>query len=390
MRTIGKIAPLLLVAFVAVACEEDGPTSPSDGLQLAVDCDDPKFQDHPKCGGGEEPPEGNQYEAIDLQQTCRRCDGVAHDVSEPDAGTLYVVGWDDQPLGSPKVALVWTGTPADIGSVDPVVLEAPVEPFHYGGSLAAGINDDPPYTIVGEANGWYPSVPVVWRPEGGGWATGEVLALGGYDSGFTRDVNNDGMIAGRLFSESDTVAVVWASPDAEPVPLFTPGDKSAALGLNNEGDVVGAVSGTAALWKAEGHTYCDLHPAGASESVVWRIEDRVGGNVLIAGRVSGRPAVWTVDAASCDFTIETIAGVPVRQYSRALDVRRVEGGWEAVGTFDTRGDVQPVVWFDNGNSSELLHDKYGNALVINGDGHIVGNRQSKGLSRAVFWRRNQP
>jgi hypothetical protein len=50
MRIISKIAPLLLVALVAVACEEDGPTVPGDGLQLGVSCE--KHPDHPQCTGG--------------------------------------------------------------------------------------------------------------------------------------------------------------------------------------------------------------------------------------------------------------------------------------------------------------------------------------------------
>jgi hypothetical protein len=379
MRIIDKTTPLLLVAFVALGCEKDGPTVPLDGPDLAFNCD--KLPDHPKCSGGEEPPHGGQYTPIDLELLCRQCDGVAHDIGEQQGELLHVAGWIDQPLGSPNVAVVWTGTPADIGDVDPVVLEPPNAPYNYGGSWASGINDAASL-IVGGANGWYPKVPVAWQPEGDRWATGQVLALADADSGDARDVNNDGMIAGRLFWGSNIFAVVWASPAAEPVKLFTPG--SAALGLNNDGDVVGGVEGKSALWTAEG-SYCDLHPDGASESVVWRIEDRFDGNVLIAGRVSWQPAVWTVTVPGCAFIIDTIAGAPERKYSRALDVRRVDGGWEAVGTHDMGRYVQPIVWYENGSSSELLNERYGNALVINSVGYIVGNREHKGRSRAVLW-----
>ncbi len=50
-----RILPFVLLASVAVACNEDAPTVPSDGPQLAVDCTLEKFQNHPKCSGDEEP-----------------------------------------------------------------------------------------------------------------------------------------------------------------------------------------------------------------------------------------------------------------------------------------------------------------------------------------------
>ncbi|UCC71648.1 MAG: hypothetical protein JSV86_14855 [Gemmatimonadota bacterium] len=44
-----RIIPFLLLAFVAAACQDEGPTVPVDDLQFAVDCE--KLPDHPKCGG---------------------------------------------------------------------------------------------------------------------------------------------------------------------------------------------------------------------------------------------------------------------------------------------------------------------------------------------------
>jgi len=147
------------------------------------------------------------------------------------------------------------------------------------------------------------------------------------------------------------------------------------------------------LWTAEG-SYCNLHPQGESSSIAFDVDERLGTEVLIAGRVSQQqPAVWTVDIADCGpdgggFTYEPIAGAPAGLYSRAYDVRRVAGGWEAVGTHDVvRYDVQPVVWFENGASSELLNEKYGIAFVINSVGQIAGNREAKGRSQAVLWTR---
>jgi hypothetical protein len=386
-----RIIPFLALAFVALGCEKDGPTVPLDGPALALDCE--KRPDHPQCSGEEPPPDGDVYTAIDLECPYILCQGVAHDISEPQGEQLHVVGWVYR-NESPEIPVVWTGTPADIGDVDPVVLELPEG---YYGSTPNGINDDPPYTIVGTAFGRSPKAPVVWEPAaGGGWQVGRVLALAAADSGHASHVNDDGKIAGRLYFGPTGIAVVWPSPTADPVQLYTPpGDISFARGLNNAGDVSGGVNSagviTAALWTAEG-TYCNLHPQGESSSIVWRMEERSGTEVLIAGRVSQQqPAVWTVDVANCGpdgggFTYEPIAGAPAGRYSRAMDVRRVAGGWEAVGTHDVdRYNVQPLVWFENGASSELLNEKYGNALVINSVGHIVGNREAKGRSQAVLW-----
>ncbi len=395
---MNKLIPFLLLAFVALGCEEDGPTVPLDGLALAVDCD--KHPDHPKCSGEEppeEPPDGGVYTAIDLECPYLQCRGVAHDISEPLGEVLHVVGWVNR-NESPDIPVVWTGTPADIGSLDPVILEPPgIAPEPYYASTAAGINDDPPYTIVGTASERAPKAPVVWEPDGsGGWEVGRLLALATADSGHAADVNNSGMIAGRLYFGPTGIAVVWPSPDAAPEQLYTPtGDISFARGLNNAGDVVGGVNRagviSAVLWTAEGG-YCNLHPGGESSSIAWRIEERLESEVLIAGRVSQQqPAVWTVDVGECGpdgngFTYEPIPGAPAGLYSRAMDVRRVDGGWEAVGTHDVdRYDVQPIVWFENGASSELLNEKYGIAFVINSVGQIVGNRLNKGRSQAVLW-----
>ena len=134
--------------------------------------------------------------------------------------------------------------------------------------MALGINDKAPYSIVG-VNYRYrePTVPVIWTADGsGGWNLGRVLALGTYSGGNARDVNNDGLIVGKMTSATDTVAAMWSPPEWYPVNLeMDDGWFSAALGLNNQGDVVGwtwNASGEqqAVLW-TEGKS-CDLNPAG--------------------------------------------------------------------------------------------------------------------------------
>jgi hypothetical protein len=69
-----RIIPFLLLAVAFGACQDEGPTVPSDGPLLAVDC--AKRPEHPKCPPEPEP--DKQYSAIDLK-LCKRCDGGAHE-----------------------------------------------------------------------------------------------------------------------------------------------------------------------------------------------------------------------------------------------------------------------------------------------------------------------
>jgi hypothetical protein len=308
------------------------------------------------------------------------------------------VGWINEPMGWPHIAVVWTGTLDNIGEATAVILST-LYPGPGSGSpgVALGINDDAT-SIVGRTYAFEkPILPVIWEADGSGWKDGQVLQLGEYDEGNARDVNDNGLIVGRMTrptsqSGSDTVAAVWSSP-TDVHTLYTPeGFFSAALGLNNHGDVVGRVwngSGAeqAVLWTgtAEGD-YCPLNPTG-SESVAWRVEDRDAGTILVAGEVTpaegpGKPAVWTVGTCPSAPSPELIDSP-----GTAVDVRGWDSGWEAVGVDKTGREARPIVWFDEGASTELLHGKYGVAYVISGAGHILGYRERKGHTVPVLWKR---
>ncbi len=365
-----------------------GPTRPTDDPlfgQGKPDCQN--NPQHPSCKDGDG---GGAYTATDLK-LCKRCDGIAHDISEPDEDALHVIGHINEPMGWPRIAVVWTGTLDDIGDAPWVILSTPGYPGPGSGSPgeALGIND-----IANSIVGWnyvfaQPPVPVIWEAEGGGWADGQLLKRAGFDGGNARDVNNAGLIVGRLTSSADTVAAMWSSPGAEPVKLeMDPVRFSAALGLNNQGDVVGwtwnASGEQAVLWTAGGMS-CDLNPVG-SKSVAIRVDDRDGKTVLVAGRVTPagqprQPAVWTVDVTNCGAaSYALIAGA-----GRALDVRHGEAGWQAVGDDETGREARPIVWFEPGTSSEQLHGKNGLAYVISGAGHIAGYRENKGSIVPAVW-----
>jgi hypothetical protein len=380
-----RVLPFLMLAVTATlvlwGCERANPAGDVAGPVLKPDKCDP----WPECRDGGDGDDGGLYTTIDLRSTGdKRSDDVARDVSEPDAGVLRVVGWLDQPLGGGDFAVVWTGTLNDIGGVEPVHLLT--QDRNLGRAL--GINDDGDIIVGREDGTIYP--PVAWLRNGSDWSLGHRLDLDTFEIGRARDVNNDGLIVGRVHGDGNTAAAVWSSPEAELGLLHTPaGFNSSARGVNNQGWVAGVVwdpsverSRRAVLWGPNGEP-CDLHPVDKIESVVYDVEDRDDSDrVLVAGQVMPdmRPTIWTVDLANCEFTFEVVdiwAGA-------ARDVRTVADGWEAVGVDDTNQGGQAAVWTSAGES-ELLSGREGRAFVVNGEGDIVGYRVHKGLRRAVLW-----
>jgi hypothetical protein len=327
------------------------------------------------------------YTAIDLDAGCKSCKGEARDVSADDA-PLYAVGWNAGRLDSPGHAALWVGTPAEIGTVDLTRLD---QPDDYGEAFAFGINDHPPYRIVGLARRWFlQDVPVVWEGDGaGGWMQGRVLAFGGFSTGVAFDINDGGVIVGRLGSDTDTLAVMWSSPAAAPLVLDTPeGFRSGALGLNNQSNIAGWIkdasvdgSARAVLWRPDG-TRCDLQPEGSdAKSLARRIDDDAGyGLVLVAGHLDSQPTIWTVDVNACSFEYVTV-GVEAGQ---AFDVRSVVGGWEAVGVDDTSPHSNAALWNSEGYGA-LLSDSPGVAWAVNSHGHVVGHREKKGKRKPTLW-----
>jgi len=93
-----RVIPFLLLVFVAVACDSDGPTVPIDGPQFAVDCENPKFADHPQCtggGGGDE--ETVEYSFI-FPETWEAAEALEGDCRWPH----WEEGYEDNPEEHPE------------------------------------------------------------------------------------------------------------------------------------------------------------------------------------------------------------------------------------------------------------------------------------------------
>ena len=121
-----------------------------------------------------------------------------------------------------------------------------------------------------------------------------------YVSGWSTDMNNQGLITGYLYiNPTGYHAVAWPHFNLDPVDLGTlGGNQSEAIAINAAGDIVGwseltAGSATrhATLWPASGgmvdlNTWPNPCP-GSSEAA--DVSD-VG---VIVGRCDGKPALWT-------------------------------------------------------------------------------------------------
>jgi hypothetical protein len=326
-----RIIPLLILAFVIAACQEDGPTVPTDGPQFAKPtCP----SDHPSCkdggGGG-----GGEYIPTTLGET--KVTSKARDLTEPlGDGSILIAGVSQMANGDP-VAAVWTVSGTDVVASSELPLGD-----GFAVSAAIGINDDGS-VIVGVGGSGVDvlghitdEIPVMWTRSGDGWAT-ELLP--GYEvAGWARDVNA-GTIVGTTWHSGDSKATLWdATTGAVVAELLSwdpsPYAHSDGKAINSQGYVVGF--GTTAypngppwhamLWRPDG-SYCDLHEAAGwgedSKSIAIGISDvTADGKILVAG--GWRDAViWEVNPTDCAITV--LQEVP------SADAHDVSVNGEAVG-----------------------------------------------------------
>jgi len=399
MKRIFPFVPFVLLAFVVAACQEDSPTVPTVGdPQFAkpdceIDSSHPACKDDGDAGGDED------YIATDLETRGERVNtSWAFDVSDDlGDGTVAVSGGGKENPGKFLEAMTWTVTGTDV--VDgPVIL--PLDAPDVQDVFAFGISDDGKY-IVGRARGDTDSelgfdlvLPVRW--DGG---PGELLdPVHPYLQAVALDVNNYGETVGwsRAAEGEPRVATLWDT-FGTPTELDSPlGGESAAMDINNDGHVVGAswdpVEGLwhAILWPSDGDP-CDLDQGvGSVTQAITDVYD--DGTVLVAGDAGSpeayQPAVWQVQVTDNSCSVVqywTIGGGDLY----AKDVRRVGGGWEAVGNDASSDKSRPMVWrFDGTETTETQLAKDGRAHRINSDGRIAGEAKVRRLDHAMLWTPN--
>jgi len=84
--------------------------------------------------------------------------------------------------------------------------------------------------------------------------------------------------------------------------------------------------------------------------------------------------------SDCSFDYMTVAIAA----GQALDVRRVVGGWEAVGVDESSPHGNAALWTSAGDGA-LLSDSPGRGWAVNNNGQVVGYREQKGLWKPTLW-----
>jgi uncharacterized membrane protein len=383
------------LVFAFASCQDRPATAPVDGPQFAAtkDCDDPKWQNHPACTGGNG--DEGSYDVTDLGALPgRKNSSRARDLNETaSTGDPLLIAGMSETEGGDTAAVVWTVTAAGVG--------LNVLPLSDGFSDASayGINDQGT-SISGYAD-TYVSGELVrlaarWNWNGS-WQMTPLDPLPGYLMGISLDVNDQGQAvgwstAGNSATRPVRVATLWAldgTATALPSPL---GGVSRARHINNQGYIVGEswtqadAYSHAILWTST-HTPCDLHlgdPQGTEPSrangVTDVFTDAAAQVALVAGHEERRARVWKVSVPDCtvrdSWTMSTAE-------SNAFHIRLVDGVWEAtVNDLSTPHGV-PIVWRSSGEHT-ILADQ-GRALGINGAGQMVGRIRAKGADRATLW-----
>jgi probable HAF family extracellular repeat protein len=383
-----RIIPVLLLAFVVAACQEDAPTVPTVGdPQFAKpDCEvDP---DHPSCkdGGGGGGGGDQDYTATILQTFATSSGSDVSDVRGD--GTVLVAGSSKENLGKYYAAATWTVT--EDNAVDgPNPLPMPselVDAFGIHVQAHGWETNDAGTIVVGYAAGIAQTGNEVLPVR---WVAGEPDVLErpeGYPKAYATGVNDEGTVVGQGYGDADQprVTTLWDANGTLTV-LPSPFGDDRAKGINNDGHVVGASwdpeegQSHAILWPFGGG-WCDLDQGGSSYAYQITDEDS-DGTVLVAGDSESpyRATIWKVHVADCDVVQFWTVGGP---WSAARDVRRVDGDWEAVGTI---GDA-PMVWrWDGAETTETRVQREGSATSINSDGRIGGMARVKRSDQAMLW-----
>jgi len=351
------------------------------------------------------PPGGNgedsEYKVTDLGTLDggKKSSSAARDIS----GNGQIVGWSDD--GQQALATLWTvsaegdWTPQSLGTLGD---QTPSEAY--------AINQDGTMVVGHTGTLDYP-VPVYWELSDG--PTTKLFPLDGFSYGVAYDVNNDGKIAGVSSFVGDPyvyAATLWKeNQDAIGLLPLDNGESSRALGINNNGDVVGMswvwVDGHylhhAVLWwynsESEGYEVCDLHVwdyDNSHRSQAYALTDRKNNIVKIIGERHLFPAgtplvtVWELNLESECY----VSGVPqdLGQPAYAADIN--DAG-DVVGQDHSTRSTQPVVWSAE-NQMEmvvlpLLKGGSGIAVGISEERQIVGWSEVRGGKHAVLWTKKQ-
>jgi probable HAF family extracellular repeat protein len=214
------------------------------------------------------------------------------------------------------------------------------------------------------------------------WDGGPMQDIGTLDGGLTvaYAINGNGTIAGQSYLSGQSHAVIWPNGSGITDLGTASGSSSTAFGINDDDEVAGTARTSwdrAVLWTGPFNATL-LLDAAADYSTTNDIS--TGGDAVGTVKIGGvKTAVrWTPDGLH-----HTPLGSPGGA-SEAM-------AWNAagiVGTYkDGSNDDRPIIWNDDGMQDlGTLGGSDGEALDINGHGHVVGeSKNSGGKFLATLW-----
>lgn len=197
----------------------------------------------------------------------------------------------------------------------------------------------------------------------------------------------DQLVGGAGAADNVQRAFLASEAGVQIIPVNIRSDHTAARGINDLGEVVGASNTNGVIrafrWSATGgpHDLAPLSGDGSSEAfAVNRNGDVVG---ISSGRTGMRAVRWSRSGA-----VEELPGLPISTYSRGLAISN-QGA--VVGSFGRAPTMRAFVWTGSEvkDLGALPGDQQSEALAINDAGDVVGWSRGPNGTRAVLWSSGQ-
>lgn len=213
------------------------------------------------------------------------------------------------------------------------------------------------------------------------WDNGQprTIAMSGTDQNFT-DINSAGEAVGTSFGSTGEMS--WAYQDGRLTRLA--GSNAEALGINEQGVIVGSVDDKPAMWRSASAqpTMLALPSAGGSGTATGIDEDGT-----IVGRVQGAPGnpalgyEWRPDGTGKELPAPTANGRPLNGYYASA----IRNGWViGKGDMDSKslGYLDLVRWNLRTGKIDVTKSQ-GLAVTVNAQGWIAGD-MDKGIHAGLL------
>ncbi len=279
------------------------------------------------------------------------------------------------------LALLTLGWAAVAAHAQPAYQLRLLPPFSPDDNIAHAINDHG--DVVGRT-GLRPASPTLWR-DGTPYLL-QTPPIPTYYGGTAHDINHHGTIVGQ---DSAGNAIIWRSGlTGSFLPGTAPGTQSAALALNDRGEVVGwsqrsnpdgSVARHATVWRDGARI--DLPALGTYESQAQDLNEhgQIAGWSFLGDTLVRNATLWQ------DGQVTSLGTAGIESWANAINERGVVGGAALVPGSDYRA----MLWHDGTATvlDALGSDSFYNEVMgLNDAGLAVGfSANRSGGARAILW-----